>query len=122
MAAFYLDEDVPEALASLLTAGGHRATTARIEGRKGVADDAQLWHAALNRWTFVTLNRRDYQMLHGAWRHWSVPRQHAGILVLPHVPRADLPALSAAIDALVSDPSAVLANGFYTWTAAIGWR
>lgn len=122
MAAFYLDEDVPEALAPLLAGVGHRATTTRIEGHKGVPDYVQLWHAALHGWIFVTLNRKDYLLLHGAWQHWGVPRQHAGILVLPHVPRADLPALAAAIDALVSSPLIVQGNALYSWTASAGWR
>ena len=122
MAAFYLDEDVPEALASLLNGVGHHATTTRTEGHKGVPDHAQLWHAALHSWIFVTLNRRDFLLLHGAWLHWGVPRRHAGILVLPHVPRASLPTAAAAIDALVADPLTVLGNALYVWTAATGWR
>ena len=59
MAAFYLDEDVPEALATLLIAYGHVAVTTRAEGRKGTPDYMQLGHAALQGWVFVTLNRKD---------------------------------------------------------------
>jgi len=66
MAAFYLDEDVPEALATLLVALGHTATTTRGVNRKGLPDYAQLWHAMLRDWVFITLNRKDYLLLHGA--------------------------------------------------------
>lgn len=122
MAAFYLDEDAPEALAPLLNALGHAATTTRTAGLKGSPDYDQLWYATLHGRTLVTLNRRDYQLLHGAWRRWGVSRQHAGILVAPHVPRRDLGSLAAAIDALVSDPIIALRNTLYAWTTASGWR
>jgi hypothetical protein len=79
MAAFYLDEDVPEALGALLVALGHTATTARAANRKGLPDYAQLWHAALHGWVFITLNRKDYVLLHGAWLLWGVAQQHPGI-------------------------------------------
>ena len=42
MAAFYLDQDAPEALASLLSSYGHAATTTRAEDRKGRPDYDQL--------------------------------------------------------------------------------
>jgi hypothetical protein len=122
MAAFYLDEDVPEELALLLVALNHQATTVRAARRKGLPDYAQLWHAAVHDWIVVTLNRKDYLLLHGAWQHWGVSRAHAGILVLPHVPRADLPTVAAAIDALVSQPLTILDNTLYSWTASAGWR
>ena len=122
MAAFYLDEDAPDALAGLVAAFGHSATTTRAEGRKGVPDDDQLWQAALRGWTLVTLNRRDYELLHSAWLRWGVTRQHAGILVLPHVRRSDLPMLAAAIDGLVSNPVTALSNALYVWSPSFGWR
>jgi hypothetical protein len=42
MAAFYIDEDVPEVLATLLVALGHTATTVRAANRKGLPDYEQL--------------------------------------------------------------------------------
>lgn len=122
MAAFYLDEDVPEAIAPLLVGLGHYATTTRGEGRKGVPDYAQLWHAALHGWVFVTLNRKDYMLLHGAWQHWGVPREHGGILILPHVTRINLPPLAAAIDVLVSNPATRVGNVVHARTVSAGWR
>jgi hypothetical protein len=65
MAQIYLDEDVLEALATLLI--GHGAATTRGEGRKDTPDYAQLWHATLQRRFFLTQNRKDYLLLHGAW-------------------------------------------------------
>ena len=122
MAAFYLDEDVPEALGLLLVGAGHQAITTRAANRKGLPDYAQLWHAALQGWIFVTLNRKDYQLLHGAWQQWGVPQHHAGILVLPHVPRANLPTVVEAIDRLVANPLTVRDNALYGWTESTGWR
>ncbi len=66
MVSFYLDEDTPEFLAELLTQHGHFATTTTREGRKGTRDYEQLWFAAECAWVFVTLNRKDYELLHGA--------------------------------------------------------
>jgi hypothetical protein len=70
----------------------------------------------------VTLNRKDCMLLYGAWLHWGVTQQHPGILIAPHVPRADPPGLAAAIDALAADPAAVLGNTLRGWTATAGWQ
>ena len=121
MAAFYLDEDVPEALATLLIAYGHVAVTTRAEGRKGTPDYMQLGHAALQGWVFVALNRKDYLLLQGAWRLWGVAMQHPGILIAPHVPRIDPPVLAAGIETLVTEPGNVLDDMLYQWTGS-GWH
>lgn len=84
-------------------------------------DYAQIWHAALYHWIFVTLNRKDYLLLHGAWRHWAVARQHGGILILPHVPRSALPVLAGSIETLIAQPSRTRENTVYSWTASAGW-
>lgn len=47
---------------------------------------------------------------------------HAGILVLPHVPRADLPTVVEAIDRLVANPLTVLDTALFGWTESTGWR
>lgn len=46
MAAFYLDEDTPEALVQTLIGYGHSATTTTSANRKGAKDYEQLWFAA----------------------------------------------------------------------------
>lgn len=126
MAAFYLDEDVPEDLACLLTARGHFATTTRIEGRKGVPDERQLWYAAERGWTIVTMNRRDYRLLHGAWllwtHEWNVQSQHAGVLILDHLLPADVPRVIDAIHDFVRDAGIRLPNALYDWNRNAGWR
>jgi len=121
MAAFYLDEDVPEALATLLIAYGHVAVTTRAEGRKGTPDYMQLGHAALQGWVFVALNRKDYLLLQGAWRLWGVAMQHPGILIAPHVPRTDLAVLASGIETLVTGPGSVLDAMLHQWTGS-GWH
>ena len=126
MAAFYLDEDAPEDLARLLTVRGHFATTTRVEGRKGVPDERQLWYAAEHEWIIVTMNRRDYRLLHGAWllwtHEWNVRSRHAGILVLDHLLPADVSHAADAIHNLVHDAGARLPNGLYDWNRNTGWR
>lgn len=101
MVAFYLDEDTPEALAIPLTSLGHTVATTTSAQRKGTKDYDQLWFAALRGLIFVTLNRADYTLLHGAWLHWGVARTHAGIIVLHHMAPSDLVPIAQDIDELV---------------------
>ena len=70
MADFYLDNDVSLRLAPLLRSVGHRVTTTRELGLSAASDDAQLLTAARNGWILITHNRRDFMMLHDAWRTW----------------------------------------------------
>lgn len=104
MVAFYLDEDTPEVLARLLALDGHSATTTTQTNRKGTKDYEQLWFAALQGWVFLTLNRKDYMLLHGAWQQWDVARSHAGIIVLHHLTEAELTPIAAEISDLVQRP------------------
>ncbi len=126
MAALYLDEDAPEDLAHLLAVRGHFMATTRSEGRKGAPDERQLWYAAERRWIIVTMNRRYYRLLHGAWHlwthEWKIQSQHAGILILDHLLPADVPRAADAIHALVHDGETRLLNGLYDWNRNAGWR
>jgi hypothetical protein len=126
MAALYLDEDAPEDLASLLAVRGHFTVTTRAEGRKGAPDERQLWYAAEHRWTLITMNRRDYRLLHGAWllwtHEWSIQSQHAGILILDHLFPVDVPRAVDAIHDLVHDVETRLQNSLYDWSRNAGWR
>lgn len=126
MAAFFLDEDVPEDLAPLLTERGHSIATTRTEGRKGAPDPHQLLSAAGRGWTLVTLNRGDYRLLHDAWllwsHEWGVNPSHAEILIAEHVRRANFPVIATAIHDLASASDVRLANSLYDWRAAVGWR
>lgn len=107
-AAFYLDEDVTEALAIPLRGHGHQVTTTTAAGRKGTHDHEQFWFAAQRGWILITANRRDFESLHGAWLLWGVPRSHAGIILL-HPPAEDeLGKIALEIDGLATDPAALL--------------
>lgn len=125
MADLYLDNDVSLRLAPLLRAAGHEVTTTRELGGTTATDDAQLLIAVQNRWILVTSNRRDFRLLHDAWRTWApafglaLPT-HPGILVLdPAPPSAQLQALAA----LLADSSRSLVEGeLFWWHRAEGWR
>src|SRR5437868_5638451 len=71
MAALYLDEDIPVALADLLHARGHRAITTRHERHLGSPDPEQLLFAANGGLALVTHNRGDFARLHEAWLTWA---------------------------------------------------
>ncbi len=109
MAAFYLDEDTPEVLAVPLERLGHIVTTTTQANRKGTKDYEQLWFAATPGLIFLTLNRADYTLLHGAWQHWNVARSHAGIIVLHHLTKEDLMPIAEETSNLVRHPREFLA-------------
>lgn len=125
MVAFYLDEDMPEGLAPWLADRGHFATTTRTEGRKSAPDYRQLWFAADRNWIVLTVNRKDFIALHGAWllwsHEWGVQPEHPGILVLPAVLRREYERTADTIDAHVRDPGTRLVNNIYAWQRAAGW-
>lgn len=91
MADLYLDNDVSLRLAPLLRIAGHEVVTTRGLGVVTATDDAQLLTAAQDGWILVTPNRRDFRLLHDAWRTWApafglaLP-SHPGILVLDPAP------------------------------------
>jgi predicted nuclease of predicted toxin-antitoxin system len=66
MAAFYLDNDVDVALATLLQAQGHTATTVRDLRLQRASDAEHLLLAAQNEWIMVTLNAGHFRVLHDA--------------------------------------------------------
>lgn len=104
MAALYLDEDTPEALARTLVAYGHTAMTTTQANRKGAKDYEQLWFAAMQDLVLLTLNRKDYMLLHGAWKHWRVDRPHAGIIILHAMDATELTSVAEDINRFVRNP------------------
>jgi hypothetical protein len=125
MAALYLDEDVPIALADLLRTRGHSASTTRDARRFGSPDPAQLLYAANGGLVLVTHNGGDFARLHDAWltwaRGWGVERAHGGIIALGRVlgkPPEDYADLVA--DRLAGLPLA-LADTLHRWHPQLGW-
>jgi predicted nuclease of predicted toxin-antitoxin system len=109
MTAFYLDEDTPESLAQTLAGYGHIVTTTRQADRKGAKDYEQLWFAATQDSVLLTLNRKDFTLLHGAWQHWGVDRPHAGIIILHTMDATDLLPIAEDINTLVGNPQGYFA-------------
>lgn len=125
MAAFYLDEDIPLALADLLRVDGHTVTTTRDEHRLGSPDPEQLLFAANGGLTLVTHNRKDFARLHEAWliwaRDWEVARSHAGIIVLGRA-RGKSPAEYAVLlRDLLAAARWPLADTFHRWHPEMEW-
>ncbi len=86
MARFFLDNDFPLGVGDELQRLGHSVESARSTNREDRHDEDQLLYAATAGRILITHNRRDFLLLHDAWRRWTrawtVERAHAGILVL----------------------------------------
>lgn len=75
----YLDKDVSVLVADLLSPHGFEVLTTRDAHNLGRNDAAQLHYATEHRWTLLTHNRIDYELLHvEALRE---QRSHSGILI-----------------------------------------
>ena len=125
MADFHLDADVSLLLASLLRSAGHGVATARHLGLAAATDDAQLLAAMRSGRMLVTHNRRDFTLLHDAWRSWptafglALPA-HPGILALDHGPPN---LLFRVIDEFLAATSpASRPNEMFWWQGRGGWR
>ena len=72
--------------------------------------------------TVVTHNRKDFRLLHDAWRDWSaawgVVAQHSGILIVAEVPA---PVLAEELDRFLAGGPTV-ENQLYEWGRISGWR
>jgi hypothetical protein len=86
---------------------GHDAVVAQTLGLEAAADEEHLLLAADRRWTLVTHNKRDFVLLHGAWRVWTVAwdvkRSHHGIVIIPTAWNTDRAAAQLAELALDRD-------------------
>jgi hypothetical protein len=131
MATLYLDEDIPLAVASLLSTAGHPTRTTVAGGRLGKWDAEQLLYATEQGWAIVTHNRRDYRALHEGWPIWSSrwkePIPHGGILTLDKGERLSASDYASAILTLLEEDAVTLANHTYDWFARGGgqwvqWR
>ncbi len=130
---FALDEDVPQAVATLLRQQGLAVQSAKELGRLGLSDVQVLLRAALNRQIVVTHNGRDFALLHEAWTTWSRQWEqeiatesqtpvnlshHAGIIITPHLPNRTLVDVIASFVASFGP----IAGRLLVWSAANGWK
>ena len=127
MADFYLDHNVAVELAAILPGLGHTVSTADELGLAAADDDEHLLLASQRGWIFVTNNKKDFTLLHKAWRRWAaswgVSPHHSGILIMPQeapglLLRSDV---ARAIDDLVHS-GIPLANECYQWRPSRGWQ
>lgn len=122
MADIYLDSDVSTQFVGVLVSHGHRARSARDEGRESARDPEQLLFAAERGWMIVTHNKKDYRLLHVAWQVWSAAwrtsQRHAGILILEQTAVEDF--APAVLDLIGSDVQ--VSNQLYEWSRTHGWR
>jgi hypothetical protein len=124
VASIYLDNDVAFPLATLLRSRGHEVTTTLELGRTRAHDHLQLLLAAHNAWLLVTHNRRDFILLHDAWRlwseYWQITPRHGGIVVLPQNQHWTVRDMSRQLDILFAG-GYPLVNEFYDWRVQGAW-
>lgn len=127
MADFAPDENVSERTADILGDLEHDVLTTRQNRNQGIDDARQLARAARSGRLFVAYNRRDFLLLHRAWRLWShewgVAGQahHAGILLLPQPPILAADQAAHLLDRFVRDWG-VVTNRLFAWSLRDGWK
>ena len=128
MAAFYLDENVALRFARLLAEHGHDMVWPGHLGTRGADDQQHLAVSARLGRILVTYNERHFRMLHRAWRDWSVEwgltplPSHGGIIQLPQPPILDVDQGAEVVLGLLEARGSRLANRFFAWSRAHGWR
>lgn len=126
MTSLYLDSDVSVHVAGFLRAAGHDAVTTEELGLRRATDDQQLLVASQQGRVMVTHNRKDFVLLHDAWRRWAAAwgfltaPAHPGILVLDHRPESELAAAVSAFLAAISPVPTTTA--LYWWRHTSGWH
>lgn len=123
MADFYFDHNISVEIARLLRVSGHTALTADEIGLRAAKDDEHFLVAAERDLIPVTHNRKDFELLHDAWRRWSaawgVAPLHAGVLIVAQLNPTWVPRIAQAMATFIeTDPP--LANMLYTWSPAKG--
>ncbi len=84
MIKLYLDEDVPEAVATALRLRGYDVVTVRDAGRKGLSDIEQLKYASSEKRVIFTFNVADFYELHSELAKEGF--NHAGIILSKQLP------------------------------------
>lgn len=123
MARLHIDHNVSAVLVTLLRAGGHDIVTAGELALTAAGDDVHLLAAAEDRRALLTYNKKDFRLLHDAWRHWSVAWQvvprHADSLILKQPPKWPTPEAAPEVDRFLRSARA-LDNELYEWRRASG--
>ena len=77
---FFIDEDLPPAIATILRTAGISATSVVHEKRQGLSDEEQLHYAASRQLVLVTANIADYVELARQWA--ARGDEHAGLVLV----------------------------------------
>ena len=84
MIKLYLDEDVPEAVATALRLRGYDVVTVKDAGRKGLSDIEQLKYASSENRVIFTFNVADFYEMHSKLAKEGF--NHAGIILSKQLP------------------------------------
>jgi hypothetical protein len=123
MADLYSDRDIGRGVSLGLRALGHTVITTEELGLDTATDDVQFLTALQRQRVLLTHNRKDFRLLHDAWRNWTnywgIAQPHAGIVVPIQgwQPEREI----AEIDALLRQIES-FENELYTWERDVrGW-
>jgi uncharacterized protein DUF5615 len=99
---FFIDEDLPPAIADILRVRGLQALSVVGEARQGLADEEQLHFATTHNLVLVTANIADYTELARQWM--ASGREHAGLVfvLVKRFPRREAGAITRALQALAA--------------------
>ncbi len=119
----YGDHNFARPAVEFLRGFGYDVVASREIAYERAFDDEQLIFAARHGRVLLTHNGDDFDLLHDAWRRWSlewgVQRSHAGILVLPQEWTHERKARE--IDHFLRSGPA-LANQLFRWRIGTGWE
>lgn len=80
----YLDENVPEAIATALRLRGYDVATTKEAGKKAASDFDQLRYASSQKRVLFTFNVADFAELHDEFLHEN--HHHGGIILSRQMP------------------------------------
>lgn len=84
MLKLFLDEDVPEAIATALKLRGYDVTTVKEVGRKGITDIDQLKYASSEKRVLFSFNIADFYKIHSDFLKNGL--NHSGIILSKQLP------------------------------------
>jgi predicted nuclease of predicted toxin-antitoxin system len=103
---FFIDEDLPPAIAEILRMANIPASSVVHEKRQGLSDEEQLAYAARRQLILVTANIADYVELARQWA--ARGHEHAGLVLVStkRFPRRDARAIARALRLLAARETA----------------